>query len=167
MTAISKCHVTLWVGCPHPKYVKQCGQATYGNIVPLVTISNHWQNYLIFTLVVIFWSVWNPNCFCIVWYKRYIKSNCLIILFKLFSVFWSSWKFYPFPIILTNIKINFWYSLRFVSIFWWFSTSFKTFWKQLLSLIIATFLLLNHSEENNSVFYSNIIIISLSIIINH
>ena len=76
--------------------------------------------------------------FSIVWYKYNIKSNCLIVLSRLFPVVWVWWKNYFLPIILINKSFNFWYFLRiFFSMFWWFNATVKAYWKHISSLFLG------------------------------
>ena len=126
--------------------------------MPSFTISNHQQNYLIFTFTIIFWFVCEVYCFCIISYKQDIKSNCLIISFKR-----NSWKtgnvFQSFIPAGNSIPSQLYWLIRcsifdilsgWFSMFSWFNATVVEYWKHLLSLFfgfIVLLLFITHSRD--------------------
>ena len=117
--------------------------------MPFFTVSNNLQNYLIFTLKIMFRFSCKSYFFSIGGTNNILRDNCFVQTFSsLLSVMENLISFQLYLSIKGSIYDIFW---LFFSMFWWFNATVKASWKQLSSLLfrfIVAFLFFNHSGES-------------------
>ena len=115
---------------------------------------------MFFTIWVMFWNI--GRIYFFLFSIQNIKSNCSIILLKLFRIIFFCWKFIPSQIWLFIKDLIFVILLEYFSTSSWFNATVKAYWKYLFFLLarfIVVFLLFSNQKNlfmihhNQDLFY--------------